>query len=223
MPTTTLKQRFALLQERRLDITQADLARATGARPPSVNAWFTGDTKSMKAETASKVAALYGVNPLWLATGEGSVEPNIHEMLGYIDNGLGCPQNRQEHNVAPVFDWVRIEEVLYQSNRNHSSEPHLPVPSGSPDLCKWFTLDADQPRFRFYRGDRIAVSPVTSSSECKDGKLHLFKTASGEFILGDFRKMANGFEAIPDAGLPMESDRHGIQVVGRVHGSWFGD
>ena len=68
---STLKQRFAELQATRPDISQADLARATHAKPPSVNAWFTGETKSMKPGTAAKAAALYGVDALWLATGEG--------------------------------------------------------------------------------------------------------------------------------------------------------
>ena len=58
----TLEKRFALLSKERPDITQADLSRATGAKPPSVNDWFSGKTKSMKAETAAKAAQLYGCN-----------------------------------------------------------------------------------------------------------------------------------------------------------------
>lgn len=73
---STLRQRFAMLAKERPEITQADLARATGAKPPSVNAWFSGETKSMKGETASKAAALYGCNSLWLSTGQGPVWPS---------------------------------------------------------------------------------------------------------------------------------------------------
>lgn len=69
----TLKQRFALLEEAKPHITQADLARATGAKPPSVSAWFSGDTKSMKGPTAARAAALYGCNVAWLATGQGPI------------------------------------------------------------------------------------------------------------------------------------------------------
>lgn len=78
----TLKQRFELLQKERPEISQADLARATGAKPPSVNAWFTGETKSMKAETAAMAAGLYGVNPLWLATGKGIKQADDGRALG---------------------------------------------------------------------------------------------------------------------------------------------
>lgn len=68
---SSLQQRFALLEKAKPTITQADLARATGAKPPSVNAWFSGMTKSMKAVTAARAAALYGCNSTWLATGQG--------------------------------------------------------------------------------------------------------------------------------------------------------
>lgn len=73
---TTLQQRFEILARERPDITQAALARATNAKPPSVNAWFSGDTKSMKGETAIKAAALYGCNVAWLTTGNGPIWPS---------------------------------------------------------------------------------------------------------------------------------------------------
>lgn len=223
MTTTTLKQRFALLQERRPEISQADLARLCGAKPPSVNAWFSGETKSMRAETAAKVAAVYGVSPIWLATGEVDMDHGLPDSSTNMAAGLDAIRPPASHNAAPVFHWARIEEVLYQSNVNFTSEPRLPVPPGAPARCKWFTLESDQPRFRLYRGNRIAVSPVDDPADCKDGHLHLFKKADGAFILGDYRKMASGYEVLPDSGMPIESDRHGVIVVGRVHGSWFGD
>lgn len=74
MATTTLQERFALLRAKRPDITNADLARLTGARPPSVGDWFNGDTKSLKAETAARAAMAYGVNPVWLSTGIGPMD-----------------------------------------------------------------------------------------------------------------------------------------------------
>lgn len=221
--TTTLKQRFAELAIRRPEISQADLARATGAKPPSVNAWFTGDTKSMKADTAAKVAALYNVNPVWLATGEGEIEPQNSSDTTHQPNGQWTKPSTLIQNSAPTFAWARIEEVLSQPNINYQSEPQLPIPPGSHAKCKWFTLNTDQPRFRLERGNKVAVSPVDSPKECKNGKLHLFKMPDGEHILADFRLLSSGFEAIPDSGLPMESERHGIEVVGRVNGYWCTD
>ena len=72
---STLKQRFAELKSEKPEIAQADIARATKAKPPSVNAWFNGKTKSMKLATATAAASLYGVMPLWLAEGTGNKYP----------------------------------------------------------------------------------------------------------------------------------------------------
>lgn len=72
---TTLKDRFFLLQQRRPDIRQADLAHAAEVSAPSVHAWFSGKVQTMKHITAMKAAALYGVDPHWLATGEGEMLP----------------------------------------------------------------------------------------------------------------------------------------------------
>lgn len=72
---TTLKQRFALLAQKKPEITQADLARATGAKASSVSDWFSGETKSMKAGTAAKAAQLYGCETLWLSNGTGPIWP----------------------------------------------------------------------------------------------------------------------------------------------------
>ena len=51
--------------------TQTELARACGVKPPSVNDWLSGETKSMKAVPAQRAAAFLGVNLLWLTENKG--------------------------------------------------------------------------------------------------------------------------------------------------------
>ena len=72
---STLQDRFLLLRSKKPEITNADLARLTGAKPPSVGDWFNGQTKTLKADTASKAAKVYGVSAMWLATGDGEMVP----------------------------------------------------------------------------------------------------------------------------------------------------
>lgn len=112
---TTLKQRFAELSALRPEISQADLARATGAKPPSVNAWFSGDTKSMKADTAAKVAAIYGCNPIWLATGEGSMRSSAPQSTSHLGSSLSIA------NTEPGL--IRALEVVV------AALSHVPVGS----------------------------------------------------------------------------------------------
>jgi transcriptional regulator with XRE-family HTH domain len=51
--------------------SQADLAAACNVKPPSVNDWLSGKTKSLKAATAHRAADFLGVNFLWLTEGTG--------------------------------------------------------------------------------------------------------------------------------------------------------
>jgi len=46
-----------------------DLARATGAKPPSVHKWLTGGTKNLKGENLVKAAEFLNVSDAWLAHG----------------------------------------------------------------------------------------------------------------------------------------------------------
>lgn len=55
-------------------ITQAEIARACGIRPPSVNAWLSGETKNLKGKNLVITARLLGVNDAWLADGIGPKE-----------------------------------------------------------------------------------------------------------------------------------------------------
>ncbi len=60
-------------------VTAADLARATGAKAPSVHKWVHGQTKNIRGKNLVAAARLLGVNEAWLADGKGlklrSAEP----------------------------------------------------------------------------------------------------------------------------------------------------
>lgn len=108
---STLKQRFSELVLERPEITQADLARATGAKPPSVNAWFTGASKSMKSGTAVKAAALYGVSPMWLATGDGYKKPTqAQDTPAHTDSGTA--QQPTTPNAGPSNEAIMLGTML---------------------------------------------------------------------------------------------------------------
>jgi len=53
---------------------QAEIARLTGVKPPSVHAWFSGATKSL-GKALLPLAAYLGVSPEWLNTGRGPKHP----------------------------------------------------------------------------------------------------------------------------------------------------
>lgn len=57
-----------------LGVTQAEIARATGAKEPSVHKWFSGATKNLKGRNLVKAAEFLGVSEAWLADGAGPKE-----------------------------------------------------------------------------------------------------------------------------------------------------
>lgn len=73
-----LKDRMkqALVERRKADkaASQAGLAKASGVSRATVTDWFNGKTKNIRGEHLPAAARYLNVNPLWLATGEGSRE-----------------------------------------------------------------------------------------------------------------------------------------------------
>ncbi|MGJ7533926.1 MULTISPECIES: helix-turn-helix domain-containing protein [unclassified Variovorax] len=114
---STLKERFALLARANPAITQADLARATGAKPPSVNAWFSGNTKSMRASTAALAAKLYGADPHWLATGEGRPWANYSTTTL---PSLGATS--EEHHSKLRLGLLAVDEAIRQASTQSREE-----------------------------------------------------------------------------------------------------
>ncbi|MFD3300274.1 LexA family transcriptional regulator [Aquipseudomonas alcaligenes] len=70
---STLQERITKLLAGPPKISQAALARACGIKPPSVNDWVSGKTKSIEGENLLRAAAFLKVSPLWLATGRGAM------------------------------------------------------------------------------------------------------------------------------------------------------
>lgn len=67
----TLSRRLQWALSQKPGATQADLARACKVKAPSVAGWFSGKTKSLKAESLRLAAAYLGVSRDWLESGSG--------------------------------------------------------------------------------------------------------------------------------------------------------
>jgi phage repressor protein C with HTH and peptisase S24 domain len=55
------------------EVTQVELARACGVKPPSVHGWLTGKAKFLRGENLLKAARALRVSQDWLATGVGDM------------------------------------------------------------------------------------------------------------------------------------------------------
>lgn len=90
------------------NVSSADLARACGVSTASVSDWLSGESKSIKAANLLKAAKFLNVSPDWLATGQGPMRLNQHQVnepaAVYAASNvvaITTPQSK-----VPLIDWV---------------------------------------------------------------------------------------------------------------------
>lgn len=76
---TTLAERLTEAM-RASSISQAELARACGVKPPSVSGWLSGKSKFLRGENLLAAAKALNVSESWLATGLGPMK--VSEIKG---------------------------------------------------------------------------------------------------------------------------------------------
>ena len=98
----------------RAGITQAELARLCGVKPPSVNGWLSGKSKFLRGENLLQAANALKVNQQWLATGEGPMSnPSSHSN---IEPG---PDLRAK---VPLVSWVQAGAWCEAVHTTHVTE-----------------------------------------------------------------------------------------------------
>lgn len=98
----------------KVGMSQAQLARACGVKPPSVSGWLNGKAKYLKGQNLLAAAKALNVSQDWLATGEGAMLP--------YDDGLTVIPNLPSNEFVQVSIlntrqsvWDdRFEEHLYE-------------------------------------------------------------------------------------------------------------
>ena len=78
-------------------VSQAELARACGVKPPSIHGWLSGKSKFLRGENLLSAARALGVEQQWLATGIGPRHPSdvvLNEPLTTVRMYSESIQNR---------------------------------------------------------------------------------------------------------------------------------
>lgn len=71
----SLSERIKLAMDK-AGISQVELARACGVKPPSVHGWLSGKSKFLRGENLLQAARALNVTEDWLATGVGPMHPS---------------------------------------------------------------------------------------------------------------------------------------------------
>jgi transcriptional regulator with XRE-family HTH domain len=80
----TLQHRITAALESQKGATQAGLARACGIQRASVHAWVHGPTDSIDGKYLTTAADYLGVDPHWLATGQGEMKASKPRHVGAL-------------------------------------------------------------------------------------------------------------------------------------------
>lgn len=147
----------------------ADLARACGVKPPSVSAWLSSETKSLKAATAIRAAEFLGVNQLWLTEGRGPKRPRA---------------TSEPHPTAPPDDFVAVRRVRLKVSAGVTGFSVEPLNGdGLPIFFR-----ADWLKLKRLRADRLIAVRVNGDSMSPglyDGDLVVINTEDVEPRDGD--------------------------------------
>lgn len=240
--TTTLQDRIneamdAAIRAGRLR-NQSDLARRVGIERASVSDWFTGKTRQLEGPNLTKAAEALGVDPHWLATGEGT-----HRL----------EESRAAYGLAPILAWehqgdlppgdyiqiprfaVSLSAGTGDEQRNLGFQFHIEFNKAetlafrtdwirkmrlTPSKLVSMRVSGDSMAERLHDGDAVVID--TSQVEVIDGKVYALWYDGGERVKRLYRRPGGGLivrsdnEAkYPPLVLAPDECEH-IRIIGRV-------
>jgi phage repressor protein C with HTH and peptisase S24 domain len=143
--------------------TQKALADACGIKPPSVNGWVSGESKTIEGANLLKAAAFLGVSAKWLAEGVGPMRDGASI---YTDDEFVSVKR-----VDVRFSNGTGQVVYYEDER--------PPLSFRADFLRKLGIPA---------GKAVVVDAVGNSNEGKisDGAVVLLNSGDRDHLNGDF-------------------------------------
>jgi len=97
-------------------VNQVELARACGVKPPSVHGWLSGKSKFLRGENLLKAARALRVSQDWLATGKGSMIPEV---------GMPAPAASASPFIGDAVDFAGARPVAAGEDPDTVSIPRV--------------------------------------------------------------------------------------------------
>lgn len=211
--------------------SQTELAKIAGVKPPSVNDWLSGKTKSIQIEPATKLGNHFDLNPMWISKGvfpmrdlSPSSDTKSSLLLSYSkptndeieirqfntggSMGVGVLLRDQP---GVIQSWRVSPEWLDKNVRSHTGADNLCIVTGFGDSM----------RGMFEPGDPLIVDTGVRSVEFD--AIYFFRVDGEGFIKRLQRIPGEGIRAISEnkayESWTIKPDMD-FEVFGRVLKAW---
>lgn len=148
-------------------VSQVDLARACGVKPPSVHGWLSGKAKFLRGENLLQAARALNVSQDWLATGEGPMKPvaageTRAAPATFDENVTRVPMGTRP---IPVISSVQAGALRDMDAPYEPGDGYAVIYTDDMALSRWtFSLEVEGESMlpRFQPGDLLIVDPELS-------------------------------------------------------------
>lgn len=218
-------------------VSQAELARACGVKPPSIHGWLSGKSKFLRGENLLSAARALGVEQQWLATGIGprhSTDVTLNEPLTTGQIYSESTQNRDvvhipQYEVGGAMGKSLILQgdqpgiIRHMAVTQEWAQKNLKAHTGLQNLCI-VTGFGDSMKPMYNPGDPLILDKGITT--CEVDAVYFFRVDGYGFI--------KRLQIIPGEGIrvisvnkdyePWTIKRDAdFEVFGRVMKAWCGE
>jgi phage repressor protein C with HTH and peptisase S24 domain len=218
-------------------VSQAELARACGVKPPSIHGWLSGKSKFLRGENLLSAARALGVEQQWLATGVGPRRAGELILSAPLTTGHTYSESTQNRDVVHIPQYeaggAMGQSLILQGDQpgiirhmavtQEWAQKNLKAHTGLQNLCI-VTGFGDSMKPLYNPGDPLIIDQGVR--QCDQDAVYFFRVGNEGFIKRLQRIPGQGIWVLSankeykDWLISKDSD---FEVFGRVMKAWRGE
>jgi len=216
---STLSERIRWVMQT-FSLTQAELARICGIKQPSVNRWVSGDTETIKSDSALRLCERYPINIQWLISGIGEPLFDGEAPKNSTTATMTCAQAavRFFYPAAQADPQLRPKLEEMQMIPRYYDPEWLKENNLLIDNLKAFIAPDDGMSPFINKGDSVTID--TTQTTIENNRVYVFVYMGALYVRrlrvllnGDIQTVTNG--SWPNENIPKERVPF-VHVLGRV-------
>lgn len=218
-------------------VSQAELARACGVKPPSIHGWLSGKSKFLRGENLLSAARRLGVEQQWLATGVGPRRADEVMLTETLTTGQMYSESTQDRDIVHIPQYLAGgamgQSLILQGDQpgiirhmavtQEWAQKNLKAHTGLKNLCI-VTGFGDSMKPLYNPGDPLIIDQGVK--QCDQDAVYFFRVGNEGFIKRLQRIPGEGIWVLSankeykDWLIKKDSD---FEVFGRVMKAWRGE